>query len=323
MRFPKSRKLRALLVVVLLFVLLAVALVGFAFLPERVKTTLMPPTKHPKTAWYVAIGDSYTAAPQLANQIAVSTPADCYQSDSNYPHIVAKAIKAPSLTDVSCSGAFIKHLTEPQWTKDGSNAAQGDALSAQTKLVTIGLSGNDSYLLPLFFECAGQPHDPANPSFCVKKFRSNGQDKFIASVRAVAPKIDEMLSAVRAKAPNAEVFVVGYPQISPNDGTECPDEMPFTAADLTYLDSGMQQLDAQLRASAKSHGMTYVDTYTPSKGLGVCAPRDRRWIESVVPTSPTFAMHPNPVGEMGIAEAVLKAIARKNREQAAAAQNRH
>lgn len=304
-----------LLAVVVALVLLAVALVGFAFLPERVKTTLMPPTKHPKTAWYVSIGDSYTAAPQLVKQIAVNTPSECYQSDSNYPHIVAKAIKAPSFTDVSCSGAFMRHLTQAQWTKDGSNAPQEDALSPETKLVTVSLSGNDTYLLPLFFECAGQPHDPANPSFCVQKFRSNGQDKFIASVKAINPKIDQMLSTVREKAPNAEVFVVGYPQITPNDGTDCPNEMPFTAADLTYLDSGMRQLNAQLKAAAKSHGMTYVDTYTPSEGLGVCAPRDRRWIESVVPTAPTFAMHPNPVGEQGIAEAVLKAIAKVNRQR--------
>lgn len=320
MRLPKSRKVRVLLAAIVVLLLLAVALVGFAFLPEGVKTTLMPPTKHPKTAWYVSLGDSYTAAPALVKQVTDNTPGECFQSDANYPHIVAKAIKAPSFTDVSCSGAFTKHLTEAQWTKDGSNAPQANALSPETKLVTIGLSGNDTYLFPLFFECAGKPHDPANPSFCVKKFRSNGRDKFIESTRAVIPKINEMLSIVRERAPNAEVFVVGYPQITPNDGTDCPDEMPFTAADLTYLDSGMRQLNAELRAAAKAHAMTYVDTYTPSEGLGVCAPRDRRWIESVVPTDPTFAMHPNPVGEMGMAEAVLKAIARKNRQRAESGQ---
>lgn len=315
MRMPKTRKMQILLIALVLFVLLAVALVAFAFLPEKVKTTLMPPKKHPATAWYVALGDSYTAAPALAKQIAVSTPGECFQSDANYPHIVAKAIKAPSLTDVSCSGAFTRHLSEAQWTKDGSNAPQADALSAQTKLVTIGLAGNDSMLLPLFFECAGKPHDAANPSFCVKKFRSGGQDEFIASVKKINPKIEQMLALVRQKAPNAEVYVVGYPQITPGDGTDCPNEMPFTAEDLAYLDSGMRQLNAQLRAAAKNRGMTYVDTYTPSEGLGVCAPRDKRWIESVVPTEPAFAMHPNPVGEMGIAEAVLKAIAAENRRQ--------
>jgi lysophospholipase L1-like esterase len=302
--------MRIVLAIATFFAVLFVLLIG-AFLlvtrgPEGVRTTLVPPKKDVKTAWYVAIGDSYTAAPELVNQISVSTPTGCDQSDANYPHIVAEHLKVESLTDMSCSGAFTKHLTSAQWTNEGTNQPQEKALSAQTKLVTIGLGGNDSKLLPLFFECAGKPHDAANPSFCVQKFRSGGQNKFVASVKSVRPDIDEMLDVVREKAPNAEAYVVGYPQITPDDGTDCPDEMPFTARDLAYLDEGIVALNAELRSAAAKHKMFYVDTHKPSEGLGVCAPRDRRWIESVVPTAPAFAMHPNPVGELGIAEAVLK-----------------
>lgn len=305
--------MRILLAAFAVVVLGCLAVIAFALAPEKVKTTLVPPLKHPAPSWYVALGDSYTAAPQLANQIHEFTPGDCYQSDKNYPHQVASAIKAKSFTDVSCSGAFTRHLTQAQWTKSGSNAPQADALDSSTRLVTIGLSGNDSYLLPLFFTCAGKPHDAAHPSNCVQRYRSNGQNKFLASVRATAPKIDAMLETVSAKAPNAQVFVVGYPQITPDDGTDCPNEMPFTAADLGYLNQGLKALNAELKSAAEDHEMTYVDTWTPSKGLGVCAPRNKRWIESVVPTAPAFAMHPNPVGERGIAIAVLAAIAKQVR----------
>lgn len=303
--------MRVLLAAFVVIALICLAVIAFALAPEKVKTTLMPPLKHPEPAWYAAIGDSYTAAPQLYRQIHDVTPGDCYQSDRNYPHQVAKVIKPKSFTDVSCSGAFTRHLTQAQWTKSGSNAPQEDALSDKTRLVTIGLSGNDTTLLPLFFSCAGKPHDPAHPSNCVQRYRSNGNDEFLASVKRTAPKIDTMLNAVAEKAPDAAVFVVGYPQITPSDGTDCPDEMPFTAADLTYLDDGIRALNAELRSAAVEHGMTYVDTWTPSRGLNVCAPRNKRWIESVVPTSPAFAMHPNPVGEHGMALAVLKAIEKK------------
>jgi lysophospholipase L1-like esterase len=308
MHLPKSKPLRWILGIVGVIVLLGIALIGFAFLPEDIQTTLMPPQKHPKPAEYVAIGDSYTAAPKLATQIAVSTPSTCYQSDSNYPHIVAKAIKPSSFTDVSCSGAYVRDLTKAQFTPKGSNAAQDEALDASTKLVTIGLSGNDAKILTLFFECAGTPHDESKPSNCVEKFKTGGKDGFLDAVHATEPLIEGMLTTVETKAPNAQVFVVGYPQITPNDGTDCPNEMNFSAADMTYLDTSLTELNAQLKDAAKRHGMTYVDTYTPSKGFNVCAPRDKRWIESVVPTDPTFAMHPNPVGEMGIAEAVIKSI---------------
>ncbi|MFT4049443.1 MAG: SGNH/GDSL hydrolase family protein [Solirubrobacterales bacterium] len=314
MHLPKSKKMRILLAAFAVVVVGCLALIAFALAPEKVKTTLVPPLKHPAPAWYVALGDSYTAAPALYKQIHEFTPGDCFQSNQNYPHRVAAVVKPKSFTDVSCAGAFTRHLTTAQFTKTGSNAPQADALDEDTALVTIGLSGNDSNLLPLFFSCAGKPHDAAHPSDCVEKYRSNGQDEFLKSVRQTAPKIETMLSVVENRAPNAEVFVVGYPQITPSDGTDCPNEMPFTAADLTYLDEGIQALNAELKSAAKQHGMTYVDTWTPSKGLNVCAPRNKRWIESVVPTSPAFAMHPNPVGESGIALAVLKAIRRKAKE---------
>lgn len=314
MHLPKTKRWRIILGVATFFVLACVALVGFAFLPEDIQTTLMPPQKHPQTAEYVAIGDSYTAAPQLAKQVAVSTPSTCYQSDSNYPHIVAKAIKPQSFTDVSCSGAFVHNLTHPQWTPKGSNAAQDEALSVKTKIVTIGLSGNDAEILTLFFKCAGTPHDPSKPSNCIEMFRTGGKDGFLDAVHATRPKIEEMLTVVGEKAPNADVFVVGYPQIMPSDGTECPDEMNFSGADMAYFDGALRQLNSQLKDAAKEHGMTYVDTYTPSEGFNVCAPRDKRWIESVVPTKPAYAVHPNPVGEMGMAEAVLKAMEKKFRQ---------
>jgi lysophospholipase L1-like esterase len=308
MHLPKSTFMRVVLGVVAFVVLACIALVGFAFLPENIQTTLMPPTKHPKPAEYVSIGDSYTAAPKLATQIAVSTPSTCYQSDSNYPHVVAKAIKPNSFTDVSCSGAYVRDLTHAQFTPKGSNAPQDEALDGTTKLVTIGLSGNDAKILTLFFECAGTPHDESKPSNCVEKFKSGGNDGFLDAVHATQPLIESMLTTIETKAPNAQVFVVGYPQITPNDGSDCPNEMNFSGADMTYLDSSLRELNSELKDAAKRHGMTYVDTYTPSEGFNVCAPRDRRWIESVVPTDPTFAMHPNPVGELGMAEAVIKSI---------------
>lgn len=310
MHLPKSTFMRVILGAVTLVLFLGVALVGFAFLPEDIQTTLLPPEKRPTPTEYVALGDSYTAAPKLPTQVDVSTPGTCYQSDQNYPHIVERAIKPSSFTDMSCSGAFVKDLTEPQRTLNGTNAPQADALGARTKLVTIGLSGNDAEILTLFFKCAGEPRNPNKPSFCIEKFKSDGKDGFLDAVHATAPKIEGMLTTVETRAPNAEVFVVGYPQITPSDGSDCPEEMNFSGPDMAYLDTALRELNAQLKDAAKRHGMNYVDTYTPSKGFNVCAPRDKRWIESVLPTDPIYAMHPNGVGEMGMAEAVIKSISK-------------
>jgi hypothetical protein len=89
---------------------------------------------------YVALGDSYTAGPDIPSQTGVT--AGCEQSSSSYPYLVAQRLRL-HLTDVSCSSATVASLDTPQSTSDGANPAQLSALSAATTLVTLGIGGND------------------------------------------------------------------------------------------------------------------------------------------------------------------------------------
>lgn len=71
---------------------------------------------------YVALGDSYTAGPEIPDR--TGTPAGCDRSDHNYPALVAArlGLAAADFRDVSCSGATIADLTAPQSTDDGVNS---------------------------------------------------------------------------------------------------------------------------------------------------------------------------------------------------------
>ena len=55
------------------------------------------------TGPYVALGDSYTAAPLVPNQVGV--PAGCARSDHNYPSVARAALGSTAFRDVSCSSA--------------------------------------------------------------------------------------------------------------------------------------------------------------------------------------------------------------------------
>ena len=57
--------------------------------------------------------------------------------------------------------------------------------------------------------------------------------------------------------------------------------------------------------------MTFVDTYTPSKGHDACATPERRWIEGAVPASPAFIYHPNARGMAAEAALIVKAVQAK------------
>lgn len=297
--------LRALLLVIAFGALFIALAFIFMALPQTVKTKLVAPRFQPQTAEYVALGDSYTAAPQLEKQLAVSTPLSCTQSSSNYPHLTAAAIDPASFTDVSCGGAVTLNVKNPQWTPGGTNAAQGDALSPETKLVTVGLGGNDADILTLFFSCAGTSTKQSN---CREKFESDGVDRFSQEVQTTRPLIEAMLAQISKRAPNAKIFVVGYPQVTPSDGSSCPGEMPFTGSDLKYFDEALRELNAELKSAAAEQSAAYVDTYSPSIGRNVCSGVKKRWIESVKPVAPAYSVHPNYKGEEGMAGAVIAAI---------------
>ena len=179
--------MRAILGLVTLVVLLGVALVGFAFLPENIQTTLMPPTSTPSRP---STSRSATPTPRRPSSPRRSPSARRRLATSrtqNYPHIVAKAIKPSSFTDMSCSGAFVKDLTEPQFTPKGTNASAGRARSAPTPSSSRSASAATTpKILTLFFECAGEPRDPTKPSNCVEKFKSDGKDGFLDAVHADA-----------------------------------------------------------------------------------------------------------------------------------------
>ena len=63
-----------------------------------------------------------------------------------------------------------------------------------------------------------------------------------------------------------------------------------------------------LRQTAAAVGDGYIDTYTPSEGHDACSAPASRWIEPLLPTAPAAPLHPNAVGEQGMADAVVQAI---------------
>ena len=95
---------------------------------------------------YVALGDSYTAGPDIPDQTGATV--GCEQSDASYPYLVGRSLRL-TLTDMSCGGATIADLSAAQPTGDGTNPAQLSALSAATALVTVGIGGNWSTTVTL------------------------------------------------------------------------------------------------------------------------------------------------------------------------------
>ncbi|MEV6589432.1 SGNH/GDSL hydrolase family protein [Streptomyces acidicola] len=277
---------------------------------------------------YAALGDSYTSGPDIPDQNG--EPPGCDRSDRNYPALVADGLglEATRFRDMSCSGATMGDLFAPQSTDDGVNPAQLSAVSSNTRLVTLGIGGNDIGFVSLVTTCvkAGVRYQRyqmengavsrADDDLCRARYVSAGTDEVATRITAAGRRLSAVLRAIGQRAPKARVYVVGYPAILPtkggggngDGGGDCVRAMGLAPGDVSFLRQKEQQLNAMLRDRAEAAGAVYVDTYTPSVGRDACADPDVRWIEPLIPAAPAASVHPNERGERGMARAVLSAV---------------
>ncbi len=251
---------------------------------------------------YVALGDSYTAGPGIPVQLP-ELPG-CERSDHNYPHRVAAALGEP-LRDVSCSGAATIHLHAPQPVSGGINPPQLHALDRNTALVTLGIGGNDMGFGEIVEGCVvivpfGAP--------CRDRYVGPVGDEISRRIAATAPKVAAALAEIHRRSPRARVFVVGYPSILPETDVGCWPLLPFAFGDVSWLREKEKELNATLASTAAAGGAVYVDTYGPSRGHSACALPGDRWVEPVVPLSPSAPVHPNARGMEGVAQVLLGVV---------------
>ncbi|WP_067733638.1 SGNH/GDSL hydrolase family protein [Novosphingobium naphthalenivorans] len=167
-------------------------------------------------ARYVAMGSSYAAGPLLPPG-KPGAPARCGQSLNNYPTLLAERF-GMVLVDRSCSGAMTSHILGP-W---GDIPPQIDAVTADTRLVTVTIGGNDlNYVGNLFnatcaFNAKALTASGAKPKPCAPVKVPTEADY----VRDEA-QLNEIARRVRAAAPQARLVFVQYLSPLPPAGSLC------------------------------------------------------------------------------------------------------
>jgi lysophospholipase L1-like esterase len=253
----------------------------------------------------VALGDSYTAGNLLPLDLT-ARPLGCARSTQAYPAQVASALKA-TLVDVACSGAGVQAMTGAEPTELGTNPPQLNALAPDDALVMLTLGGDDMGFWSTLDTCMTLSVTDLFGSPCERHFTSGGTDQLAARVAAEAAPVSAVLADIRARAPQARIVLVGYPDLFPQQGG-CWPAVPITSGDIAYLRSIEVQLNAMLAADAAAAGDTFVNTYTPTIGHDFCQSARVKDVEGLVPTSLTYPFHPNARGQAAMAAAVLAAI---------------
>lgn len=245
---------------------------------------------------YVAMGSSFTAGP------GVTTPADdvrrCARSVDNYPQQLAR-LRGLNLTDVSCSGAKTAHVLGP-WDE---LAPQLDAVTADTKLVTMTIGGNDvGYIGGLIgASCA---RDPAPSRPCPPMVPAPE-----AAWQALDTAMTRIAAEVKRRAPAARLVFVEYPAALPAQGV-CADA-PMSVQQAAAGRAVAARLAALTRAVAARAQVDLLPVATLSKGHDACAAAP--WITGYPRAGGPKVLvpfHPNLAGMTAQAQALDRLLSR-------------
>ncbi len=287
-----------------------VLVVGAAALAVLVTSMTVLPAGASEKPNYVALGDSYTSGPAIPGQLTPTTtpsaPTTCLRSSNNYASITARALGL-SLHDVSCGGATTRDMANSQ----GSGIPpQLSAVNSATQLVTVGIGGNDLGYSTIAANCAAYtPWGPTKVGWhCESHYDANGVDQLSADVHRVGENVAATLAAIRLRARQAKIFVVGYPDIVPPTGAGCWPKLPFTRDDVAFLRGIETDLNAALEADASAAGDVFVNMATPSADHSACTSRQARWVEPIVPSPGSYPLHPDATGMAGMAQVLETAI---------------
>jgi len=266
--------------------------------------TAGPSTAHADSRFptYVALGDSYTAAPGVPQ---TEQKTGCFRSSGNYPALVARRLGS-TVVDVSCSAATTRSLTGEQATGDHSQPPQFSALEADTSLVTLGIGGNDLDLFSTLIGTCGQlalADSAGSPCRDLMQSPGKNSDLLVGKVARIGARVTTSVQAIHHRSPHARVILVGYPQPVPAKGT-CP-TLPLARGDYRYVRSIVGSLNDALRRAAARSKATYVDVQKASAGHDICAGADA-WVNgSRTDLTRAIAFHPFAAEQQAVAELVL------------------
>lgn len=250
-----------------------------------------------------------------------SEPNGCYQADANYPHLVATelglAIDDQTCSGaISANLGYPGGTTIPgppavdtlpelptgssvQTTMTGQTALQLQTagLSASTDVVTFAIGGNDLGFADIAEACIRLTNGTGtyvtglqvlasiSVANCKDYFDDEATypDAYLKDRLAnfIVPRIDAVLDEIKAAAPNAQVFVVGYPQIATGDAAKAdgcfkspmpPAEnvVPFSGTDILFIHEIEGLLDDALQAGALAHGFHFISPSESTEAHTLC-----------------------------------------------------
>lgn len=287
---PKKTLRRKLTMLSMLSLLLTASMVAVPAVADASTPDSWLHHKSKPTVNYVALGDSFSAGQgsQASAADFIAASGSCLRYRTAYPNrFAARTPLKLKFTSVACSGAKVLDFA----------ATQAGAFDATTNLISLTLGGNDAGFVDVATACVLQTN-------CQAYIAASGA--YIA--RVLPLQLAGLYQGVQAKAPNAKLVVLGYPDLF---GTgRCTNVRALVSAPVrAQLDGLTDLLDNVIEKAAVATGATYVDVRRAFAGHGVCGMTP--WINGMGPDL-NSVLHPNAAGADGYSDAFAQAVATLN-----------
>lgn len=259
-----------------------VAATGTALLLAAAAATPAAAAPQPRTS-IAALGDSYAAGYGIALPSAQNP---CAQSAKAYPLKLS-----PGRADVeflACSGATTMSNTD---MPINTVLAQLEGISPDAQIVTLTVGGNDIGWAPTILSCLSA--DTEQEALACQLALAAAPGK----ITALGGDIASLVVMIKAQAPDAKVFVTGYPLLfQPTSTNACAAYPVETQVLLGTFDDLAMGLNAAIEAGAERADATFVDVTDEFAGHGLCD-ADDSWL---------FAdnLHPTVAGQNAYARAL-------------------
>ncbi|AJT68105.1 Lipase [Streptomyces lydicus] len=224
----------------------------------------------PLATGYVALGDSYSSGVGAGSYDSGS--GSCKRSTKAYPALWAAAHSPSSFSFTACSGARTGDVV----------SGQLGPLNSATGLVSITIGGNDAGFADTMTTCALQ-----GESACLARVAE--ARKYIATT--LPGRLDTVYNAIAAKAPAAQVVVLGYPRFYKlNGGCVAGLSEKSRAA----INAAADDINGVTAKRAADHGFAFADVNSTFSGHELCS--GSPWLRSVTyPVDESY--HPTAAGQ--------------------------
>ncbi|MGO9489455.1 MAG: GDSL-type esterase/lipase family protein, partial [Solirubrobacteraceae bacterium] len=288
---------------------------------------------------YVALGDSYSAGegnPAKSPKSWVNREGKpyevingCDRSAIAYPELLSKwlpkdsSIPSMRLRFLACSGATTEDIWDSNAVKTyglkGANNLEWQQIQdtqdlKNARIVTVTVGGDDLDFAGILESCIID-----KLTLCGTESSNGWVADLEQNIGRLKPLLRETYEEIEYAAPNAALYVVGYPDLFPGNPslahlTACELKTGVELSGVEYLIERQGELTQVVEEAAKEAGAHYVDpNYTDTKtrkygfwGHDVCAANS--WFNGIASIPAHYDLHPNKSGQKALAENVREAI---------------